>query len=1067
MGMFRSSILSLVFVVFVLSLHAQDVTMSNGTFQSCDGAFLDSGGGGAAYSNGEFFTATICPSTPGDVVTVDFQIFSLDQTGPNAAAWDYIEVYDGDNTGASYLGIYYGTDLQGLYVTGTPLNTSGCLTFVFRSNNDNQTGNFAATITCSTPCIRPVAVASDTAPLSRKICIGDEVTFSGQQSYAADGFNITEYLWDFADGTTATGPVVTHQFNFPGEYIVELFLTDDNGCASTNRVSLQLLVATPPSFDPFPPDTTLCLGESLVLQAFPNEYEVTWAGPEINFTNSESISLEDVVGESYPSVIEVGGFSPGQTLASEFDLLSIGMNIEHSWLYDLLITITCPSGQSVILHQQMTLPDGGTATGLGGDFGIGNTEAWDYAWSANATNETMAEEAQNQTSLPAGTYSSLFPLSGLVGCDLNGTWTLEITDLWGGDDGTLNQFSLNFNPAVIPDVTVFTPQIGTDGDSSFWTLPVGTYDLGYISSDGDELQVTPTEAGVLDFVYTTINDFGCTNSDTTVVTVEPPLPITAGPDQMFACETIDLIGGFANIPTPSCSEDAGTFNYCYGESENFVWTFCPDEIGDGVTMMSFSFISGMMEAFWENLIVYDGPDINSPILAEISGDATGLSWTATNETGCITIAFTSDFSNSCGSGQQQPWEYTVGCFQNTPQYEWSWTPAGSVTSSTTPETQINQLAEPTTFTLSAYPVGHPLCVTTDEVFIDVTAELEIETQTLYEICSGGEVQLEVPEVLAGIAPFEIEWTDPSGQTLPGDSPTVSVENPTEYCVTVTDACSFEETICVLVNVHPIIPATFRLDTLIGCEPLAIEFTTDYTAFQNISAMNWDFGDGDAGNTIGSAGHQYNRDGVYFPSLEIEDIFGCVYSHTSAVPVYVWDRPLSFFRVEPEKAILPNTTFQFTSLSNGATSYEWNFGGQGTSNAQDTLFTFTPGVVGEYFVYHIASNQYGCSDTSMKRIFVEEEIDVFIPNSFTPNGDGINDVWFVRGSGFQSEGYSLEIYNRWGEVVYTSTDPLQAWTGGRTGGELYLPDGAYLYRLKIRDKQNDVNHLYEGHIVLTR
>lgn len=1041
--------------------------MSNGTFQSCGGAFLDSGGGGASYGNGEFFTATICPSTPGDVVTVDFQIFNLDQIGPNGGAWDSMEIFDGENTSAAYLGVYNGTALQGLYVTGTPLNTSGCLTFVFRSNNDNQTGNFAATISCATPCIRPVAVATDTAPLTRKICIGDEVTFSGQQSYAADGFNITEYLWDFADGTTATGSVVTHQFNFPGEYIVELFLTDDNGCASTNRVSLQLLVATPPSFDPFPADTTLCLGESLVLEAFPNDYEVTWAGPDINFANSESIPLADVVGESYPSTIEVGGFSPGQTLASEFDLLSIGMNIEHSWLYDLLITITCPSGQSVILHQQMTLPDGGTATGLGGDFGIPDTEAWDYDWSANAPNETMAEEAQNLTALPSGTYSSLFPLSGLVGCDLNGTWTLEITDLWGGDDGELNQFSLSFNPAIIPDVTVFTPQIGSSADSSFWTLPTGAYDLGFISSDGDVLEVTPTEAGILDFVYTTINDFGCSNSDTTVVTLELPLPITAGPDQIFACETIELLGGFENIPTPSCSGDAGTFDYCYGDSENFVWTFCPDEPGDGVTMMNFTFISGMMEAFWENLTVYDGQDVNAPLLAEISGDATGLSWTATNETGCITIAFTSDFTNSCGSGQQQPWEYTVGCFQNTPQYEWSWTPPSFVTSASTAVTEINALPEPTTFTLTAFPVGHPLCITTDEVFVNVTAELEIEAPTLYEICSGGEVQLEAPEVLVGIAPFDIEWSTQTGAPLGGDNPIVSVENPTEFCVTVTDACSFEETICVLVNVHPIIPATFGVDTLIGCEPMAIQFTSDYTALQNVSSMTWNFDDGNTSSTIGSAGHRYNVDGVYLPSLEIEDVYGCVYQHQTTNPIYVWDRPLSFFRVEPERAILPNTTFQFASLADGASVYEWNFGGLGNSTAEDTTFTFPAGVMGEYFVYHIVSNQFGCSDTSMKRVFVEEEIDVYIPNAFTPDGDGINDVWQIQGSGFQSEDYFIEIFNRWGEAVYTSDNPYQAWTGGTTNGDLFLPDGVYLYRLEIKDTQNDVRHVYEGHILLVR
>jgi len=73
--------------------------------------------------------------------------------------------------------------------------------------------------------------------------VGDEITFDGTASFAAPGFSIVEYLWDFADGTTDnSGPVVSHIFDEPGEFIVELFLTDDNGCSSTNRVSLQLLV---------------------------------------------------------------------------------------------------------------------------------------------------------------------------------------------------------------------------------------------------------------------------------------------------------------------------------------------------------------------------------------------------------------------------------------------------------------------------------------------------------------------------------------------------------------------------------------------------------------------------------------------------------------------------------------------------------------------------------------------------------------------------------------------------------------------------------------------------------
>jgi hypothetical protein len=157
----------------LLSLDAvsqvNNVVIDNGTFYSCGGAFFDSGGqGGPGYQNNEYFVCTICPETEGDVVTVDFITFTLDETG-NQNTWDYIAIYDGDNTAAAPLGVYTGNDLQGLFVTATSQNTSGCLTFVFDSNAEG-TGNFGGSITCDTPCDRPIAVATYDAPDSHRMC---------------------------------------------------------------------------------------------------------------------------------------------------------------------------------------------------------------------------------------------------------------------------------------------------------------------------------------------------------------------------------------------------------------------------------------------------------------------------------------------------------------------------------------------------------------------------------------------------------------------------------------------------------------------------------------------------------------------------------------------------------------------------------------------------------------------------------------------------------------------------------------------------------------------------------
>lgn len=1126
--------------------------MANGTFQSCDGAFLDTGGGGANYQDSEQFTTTICPSTPGDVVTVDFQIFSLDQIGPNANAWDFMEIYDGDNVTAPYLGIYYGTDLQGLYVTGTPLNTTGCLTFVFRSNGDGQTGNIAATITCATPCTRPVAVASDNAPVSNKICIGDEITFNGSASYAAAGFSIVEYLWNFADGTTALGPIVSKTFDVPGEYVVELFLTDDNGCASTNRVSLQILVGTIPDFNPFPSDTTLCLGESLTLTALPTQYEVTWAGPDISYTNDNQLVLEDVVGESYPSEVEVTGFSPGQTITAMSDLQSIGMEIEHSWLYDLLITITCPSGQSVILHQQMLLPDGTTVGANGADFGIANGDPYFYEWAADATLGVMAAEAQNVpgAALPEGVYSSLNSLEALVGCDLNGTWTLEITDLWGGDDGTLSQFTLAFNPAILPDVTVFTPQIGGGADSSFWTIPQGAFTLDYMDPDLDIASFTPTAVGQLEFIYTVFDDFTCENVDTVTVTIEQALLVSAGPDQLFACETVTLEGGFIGQPAASCSDASGDFTYCYSDGDNFEWTFCPDNPGDDVTMMTFAFVNGQMENGFEDLFIYDGPDSSSPLI-ELwsSGDASGMSWTATNPSGCITIAFTADGSVSCGGGSYNPWQYTVSCNGGGPQYVWEWSPINNLTSPLTPITDVTNITNTTTYTLTGYPVGHPLCVSSDDVVvlvdplsspgtdndtlicpnstlnlidvllgspvdfgtwtdatgtvlangffdasvqtvgdytytvsagdcdltavvsIDYTTPLEIEAQDAAILCSYDDIDIALVSMAGGSAPFEFQWSY-NGIVVSGeDTFTYDPSVSGDMCVDVIDGCSDLATACFALTVDPEVVVAFTADTTRSCWPESfnLQITSDPSTYVG---SQWSFGDGNTLTNSATATHNYNAPGTYDISLALTTTNGCLFSATSENMLTSLSAPDVQWAANPQPTNIENTTITFTDYTIGSdiSEYRWIFNvpsPMGVSSEANPVFDFPAGVGGIYPVQLIVTDINGCIGNLTANVIINDLFQFYIPNSFTPNNDGVNDVFRFEGTDINADDFYLKVFNRWGEVVFQTNNPSVPWTGDAQNTGYFAPDGVYTWIAKVTSESTGEKKEISGSITMFR
>lgn len=521
-------------MAFVTSSKAQVFTIADGYVYTCSGALLDSGGeGGSGYGPNEDLTVTICPDVPEQAISLQWLSFNLSTAG--ATPIDQLTIYDGDTDQAPVLGTFTGNDSPGI-ISGSFENVSGCLTLRFTSNETGQ-GLFSAVVTCFQPCEPPLAVATMSEAAPALICQGEAVSFDASGSTAAEGFNIVEYHWQFADGTSdsLSGPLVNHAFQEPGEYVVQLDLTDDNGCTNTNFIDLVVWVSTTPEFD-LPNDTTVCLGAMVELNGAVTP--TTWTElPNADF--GSGIYLPDDLGIPFVSdVVFEGVFAPGAVLEDVNDLESICMSIEHSWIGDLVIQITCPNGQTVTTHEQ-----GGGGTYLGipiDDDDQPNAQGvcWDYCWSPTATNGTWADNATG--TLPSDTYESIDPLSGLVGCPLNGTWTLTITDLWASDNGFLCSWELGFNPELFPDLTQFTPNLGlSTPDSSFW------------SGDGIALDpdnhlfgtATPSTTGVFDYVFSVTDDFGCTYTDSVQVTVNPTPaepPVIVGDAELCDGETAVL-----------------------------------------------------------------------------------------------------------------------------------------------------------------------------------------------------------------------------------------------------------------------------------------------------------------------------------------------------------------------------------------------------------------------------------------------------------------------------------------------------------------------------------------------
>ncbi|MEZ4922974.1 MAG: PKD domain-containing protein [Crocinitomicaceae bacterium] len=751
-----------------------DVVMNAGnngtTFITCLGGLYDSGGTGAnaPYSNNENYVVTICPDNPTDFITLQWTVFNLDCTdnlpGPPTDA-DHITIYDGDNTGAPTLGTYYcGQLTPGDLFGASPFNTTGCLTIEFVSNSTG-TGDFNAQISCDTPCdpgFAAGAIVGGPTPDSIAVCVGDVVTFQDAGSTAGTSglFTLTKWVWQWMDGTPNdtlyTPGQVTHSWASPGQYVVQLQVIDDNDCANTNATDIQVFVTTFPTFDPFPADTTICVGETLDLQAFPDQYETTWSGFPLN-TWIDDNCMEDLTGIVQPTPMAITGYDSNISLNSANpDIFSICVDIEHSFIGDFVLQVQCPTGQVMTLHQQgggganLGAPDQGTIDCADPNtFGV----PWHYCFTPSATQTWVQAIGAGQT-MPNGTggnsvipgdYAPIDPWSNLDGCPINGTWQLLFTDLWGADDGSLPGWEINFDPNLNPPVTVFTPQIGLGNDSSYWDSADPW--ITNTSADGNTITIAPGAGGTFTYDFTVVNNFGCSFDSTVTVTVDTVPPVDAGLDTAL-CDALVGVGVGPNGFSASCDYTLDLVD-TYGDGWN----------GNTITV----WINGVPTN-------YTATGTGSTFTISVShGDQIDLQWNATGswQSECEIYFYDANgvLIHSDGTNWSVPstalYTFTADCLGG---MVFSWTPNnGTISDPSIPNPTVTPTAT-TMYYLSAYPAGHPACAVVDSVQVLIGGGLDAGLDSTAMLCFEGPA-VTLFDWLGGTPQGLGQWYNPAGQAI--------------------------------------------------------------------------------------------------------------------------------------------------------------------------------------------------------------------------------------------------------------------------------------------------------------
>jgi gliding motility-associated-like protein len=280
-------------------------------------------------------------------------------------------------------------------------------------------------------------------------------------------------------------------------------------------------------------------------------------------------------------------------------------------------------------------------------------------------------------------------------------------------------------------------------------------------------------------------------------------------------------------------------------------------------------------------------------------------------------------------------------------------------------------------------------------------------------------------------------------------------------ITSPEGCTTSDTIKKAIHSYfvPIVDYSYTPDK--GCMPLEVTFS-DNSQTTIGSTYNWDFGNGEFSDSINPV-EVYGDSGIFDVSLSITTAEGCTSSDTIIDAITSYSTPVAEFSYSPITPTIMLNPVYFEDKSLGVIDHwNWTLGDSLiTSTIPNPVQSFM--VQGEYTIVLIVSNDYLCSDTITKIISVKNDFSFFIPKAFSPNEDGTNDVLEMYGFNFGE--FDIRIYNRMGQLMKESTsNPL--WDGKDNNGN-ELPEGVYVYTIKLREELKNRPHEYQGTITLIR
>ncbi|MGB3590854.1 MAG: gliding motility-associated C-terminal domain-containing protein [Nonlabens sp.] len=1057
-------------ILGLFTVAAQEFPISTvGTlYTACSGSFTDDGGLAGDYLPGTTTQATICSPFLTDQASVSFNLFDL-------APGSVLIAYDGPDVSAPVLGAFTANNPPALVTSSVGVR---CLTFVFRSSTLVSQG-FEATIACIDSC-QTLSSFVDTVPARDpddllRICQGDTVQFTGMPS-VGDPTGLT-YEYVLSDGSVVSGQNASETFPNEGIYSVDFVIRDPSGCRDRTLEDVKILVSTTPDFTGTQAsDSTVCFGDTVTLTGMAESVQfLADVAPAIT---GQTFLPDGANDPEYITCIEVSGFPANQVITNGSDLISMFMNIEHSYMGDLDITLTAPDGSSI---QILTFPNGGGGTFLGdalddGSLNPGVGFVYTITESGMATG-TMAAGAAGVATLPEGDYLPEDPFSNFIGTPLNGQWCLSIQDFLAIDNGYIFEWGLNFDPAIVPTAGSFEPMEVTE----MWQA-----NPDIVSTNGSDIVVMPSVVGQNCYNFEFNDDFGCTYVETVCVEMAP---------EITSAE-----------PTP--------FNFCEGSPAIDVdLTTRTLEILNGLSSLNYRISYHLTEADAE---VGLNP-ITSPTVFNVSSSTIVYARVFEPTVGCVKIEelrinFTQNTANPVANveicddlsqdgtevvdltaqiaqalGGQSDTEVAINIYLNAIDAAACVNAVGNTTNF-----QIN--TGTITLFYNAKSLIDPTCFSTNQFDITLNTLPNIGTAADLTVCDEApltrseffDLELQNTAVYNGLSTmdYSIAYFEDRQDAIDDVDDITNINNyEAANGQVITARLTDNATGCFNISQFTITvlntPAAGTAPDIVECDDapsdgvLDIDLTVqdsfildglsdaDFTVQYFPSPADADLGsnelfspytamDGDVitalltdNNTMCSSTSQFAIEILSTPTVgTAPDLVDC--------DVFPLDGMLEF-----------DLSLQDSSILNGQSASDFTVAyflseadADNDVNQLPTLYTATDGDV---IIARVMDNQTGCINTSQFTITVES-CDLILPQGISPNGDGTNEFLDIVNIQ-QFNNFELKVFNRYGSLVYeTQAASYLPFAGvSNTGSsDNLLPVGTYFYTIKFNSPiQEDI------------